>query len=1013
MKKLILFVALCLVIASCAPSPSNVTPTASPTSPGQAPSETPPPSSATPPNGITPTSPAGQPGKVPNFDHIIMLMFENRSYKDVIDGQGMPYLTSLAGENVLLTNYTALTHPSLPNYIGMISGSTQGITNDCIDCFVDKTNLADLIEASGRTWKDYQEDMPGPCFIGNADPYMQKHNPFIYFNDIRTDAARCKRSIVPLTSLDADLAANKLPNFAFIMPNMCNSGHNCPSSTADAWLKAMVTKLQASTALGGNSLIVITFDEAATSDKSTCCGLPGTGGGQIATVLVSPQAQKGFQDNTAYSHYSLLKTYMAAWGLPDLENTSLPGIQPIAAPFGTGGASAGGQPLPGGQAQSGPVGQCVTAGPASGKYNVNLCLSQPAGGNTISGDIPINVSLKVTETSAGTAKGHSSVQRVIFYLDGNYLISDFQSPYTFTLPTANWPDGSHTLSVEVQMHDAFITPQAGLDFTFKNGVSSTPSAPAGQFHPTSGTTPTGKAPFIVAAAGDGASGESNARKVSDLIASLNPNLFLYLGDVYERGSPLEFLNYFGGQDGVYGRFKPITDPAIGNHEYLTENASGYFNYWDNIPSYYSFDVTIPGGTPNGWHFISLNSNTQRVPAGSGSAQYQWLAADLAAHAGACTVVYYHHPLYNVGPEGPTTDMGPVWKLLAQSNVSIVLNGHDHDYQRWQPLDGNGQVNSGGVTEFIVGGGGHGLQTFKNSDNRTAYVLDANPQGFGTLLLQLNPDGATFSYHSVDGSIPDSGVVPCAGHPADKQAPSTPAGLTVTGTIAGKVDLRWGPSSDNTGVASYMVYRDGNLVARLPSGALTYADAGVEPRTTYNYTVIAADPAGNDSAPSNQVQAITPDVAASQTFAPVADTYVTEESPTFNYGISPVLRVDSAPDVRSFLRFEVTGLGGRQVARATLKIYANSGSNRGISLFSVPDNNWDENLLNYGSLPQTGSLLSTSQGFKAGDWISLDVSAFVTGEGQYSFSIGTPGDTSISLASRESGPNSPQLLIELH
>ena len=104
--------------------------------------------------------------------------------------------------------------------------------------------------------------------------------------------------------------------------------------------------------------------------------------------------------------------------------------------------------------------------------------------------------------------------------------------------------------------------------------------------------------------------------------------------------------------------------------------------------------------------------------------------------------------------------------------------------------------------------------------------------------------------------------------------------------------------------------------------------------------------------------------------------------------------------------------GRPVARALLKIYANSASNRGISLFSVPENNWDENQLNYDNTPQIGSQLAVSPAFKAGDWITLDVSAYVTGEGQYSFSIGTLGSTSISLASRESGANSPTLMIDL-
>jgi len=197
---------------------------------------------------------------------------------------------------------------------------------------VNQKSLADLIEASGRTWKTYQEDMPSACFVGDAKPYVQKHNPFIYFDPIRTNAKRCNRSIVPLTTLDNDLAANQLPNFAFIMPNMCNSGHDCGLDVADKWVKATIAKLQASSALGKNSLIILTFDEGEAKDKSACCGMS-KGGGQIVTVLISPLAKAGFSDATPVSHYGLLKTILEAWGLPDLGNTGQPDTQPITAPW--------------------------------------------------------------------------------------------------------------------------------------------------------------------------------------------------------------------------------------------------------------------------------------------------------------------------------------------------------------------------------------------------------------------------------------------------------------------------------------------------------------------------------------------------------------------------------------------------------------------------------------------------------------------------------------------------------
>ncbi|MEI6289647.1 MAG: alkaline phosphatase family protein [Chloroflexota bacterium] len=266
---------------------------------------------------------------VPNFDHIVWIVLENRSYSDVIGNVEFPYFNQLAKNNVLLTNYFAVSHPSLPNYIAMISGDTQGITTDCKDCFLSKANLGDLIEASGRSWKSYQEDMPSPCFIGNASPYYQKHNPFIYFDSIRNNVKRCESSIVPISTLENDLLSGSLPNFAQIIPNSCNSGHDCSDSISDNWLKNVIEKLQASSALGSKSLIMVVFDEAKDQQKENCCGLNSPGGGQVAAVLVSPLAKPAYMDAAPYSHYSLLKTILKSWNLPDLGNTSLETTQSV------------------------------------------------------------------------------------------------------------------------------------------------------------------------------------------------------------------------------------------------------------------------------------------------------------------------------------------------------------------------------------------------------------------------------------------------------------------------------------------------------------------------------------------------------------------------------------------------------------------------------------------------------------------------------------------------------------
>jgi phosphatidylinositol-3-phosphatase len=269
---------------------------------------------------------------IPAFNHIIMIMFENQDFQGVIGNQEMPVFNRLADQNVLLTNYYAVVHPSLPNYIALMGGDTFGITSDCTDCFINQPSLPDLIEASGRTWKTYQEDLPSPCFVGNSGNYKQKHNPFIYFDPIRNDPERCQSSIVSLNELYTDLAANQLPNFAFIMPNICNSAHSCSLATADKWLGELMDKLQSSPALGTNYLIDVSFEESK-SDNSSCCGLPTSAGGRVAAILISPQAKPGMKVETPLSHYSLLKTISIAWKLPELGYSALSSTPAITSPW--------------------------------------------------------------------------------------------------------------------------------------------------------------------------------------------------------------------------------------------------------------------------------------------------------------------------------------------------------------------------------------------------------------------------------------------------------------------------------------------------------------------------------------------------------------------------------------------------------------------------------------------------------------------------------------------------------
>jgi chitodextrinase len=645
-----------------------------------------------------------------------------------------------------------------------------------------------------------------------------------------------------------------------------------------------------------------------------------------------------------------------------------------------------------------PSNTCSTSTPSSGAYTVTICFTAPGDGSVVSGDTTVSATVSVSGTNPGIA-------RVAFTINGYQLITDFQSPYTFILPTTKWQDGSYGIEVEAIMRDAYVTAnQAIINISFSNG-NNQPPVNHNSFMPTSGTTPANGAPFIVAAAGDGADGAVNAENVTNQIAAINPNLFLYLGDVYLDGTVTEFYNWYGTGNYSYSRFLPITDPTIGNHEYIGSSAAGYFDYWNNIPDYYSFDA-------GGWHFVSLNSNSSHIGVDINSAQYAWLQQDLAANANSCTIVYYHHPLFNIGPEGATTAMSDIWALMAQNDVSIVLNGHDHDYQRWVPLDANGNPSPTGVTEFVAGGGGHGLQTIAGSDSRVAFWDDTNPEAFGVLVLALNSSGANFQYVNSSGAILDSGVVPCTKGGDDTQAPADPTGVTASAISATQVNLTWQASTDNVGVAGYDIYRDGAILATVPASSLAYSDYSGYPSTTYSYSIDAYDLAGNYSAQSSPVGVTTPAMQSSLLFNVGADTYVNAGSPTYNYGSATVWRVDYSPDLHSYLRFTVQGLAGYPIYHAYLKVYANTNSSYGINLLSVADNSWDENSVTYNTAPALGTVLGTSSSFTSGTWVSFDVTPYVTGEGTYSFGVTTPGSSTVSFAAKESGINAAQLEVDL-
>jgi phosphatidylinositol-3-phosphatase len=246
--------------------------------------------------------------RVPDFTHVVLVVFENEEATSIAANPAAPTFNRLARRYATLTDYDAVAHPSLPNYLALVSGSTQGISSDCTDCVVDARSLADTLAAAGKTWKTYAEDLPFPGYTGpSSGRYAKKHDPFLYFHDVAGSRARRDR-VVPFTQLARDLARRRLPDFSLVIPNLCDDMHDCSVATGDAWLKAHVVPLVRSRALRGGVVFVV-FDEG-TSDTG--------GGGRVEALALGPAVRRGSRFARPTNHYGLLRTIEDAWHLPRL-----------------------------------------------------------------------------------------------------------------------------------------------------------------------------------------------------------------------------------------------------------------------------------------------------------------------------------------------------------------------------------------------------------------------------------------------------------------------------------------------------------------------------------------------------------------------------------------------------------------------------------------------------------------------------------------------------------------------
>jgi hypothetical protein len=259
--------------------------------------------------------------------------------------------------------------------------------------------------------------------------------------------------------------------------------------------------------------------------------------------------------------------------------------------------------------------------------------------------------------------------------------------------------------------------------------------------------------------GNGTSTACRQRYTSDLMVGAGLSAVLPLGDNQYTDGTLS--KYQAVYDPTWGRVKSITRPVVGNHE--PDSATGYFDYFNGVGNsngpagergkgYYSYDL-------GAWHLIALNSNCGTVPCGVGSAQEQWLRGDLGAHPDSCKLAYYHHARFSSGHDGDNTFMQPIWQALYDGGVDIVLNGHSHDYERFAPMDANGNLdNLRGIREFVVGTGG---AFFTGISSGRPNSLVRRNDTYGVLKLELHPTSYEWEFEPEAGkTFSDSGTGTC-------------------------------------------------------------------------------------------------------------------------------------------------------------------------------------------------------------------------------------------------------------
>jgi hypothetical protein len=571
--------------------------------------------------------------------------------------------------------------------------------------------------------------------------------------------------------------------------------------------------------------------------------------------------------------------------------------------------------------------------------------------------------------------------------------------YSFVWPTRKYLDGSGVLRVQ---HGSTGSSAVDVPVTLSNGnISDFQHSPNDWASFLPGPWTQSRDP-VVAAVGDGPSAEQKARDLAQSIVLAGPDLFTFLGDIYEDGTFTEWVNHYGqnsmdgGPGTLWGQMGTITQPTIGNHEILAD----WQDYFHQRPLYTSFRF-------GNVLFLDLASSSAAMTAGS--AQYNYVKSILTSATNPpppCIVAYFHKPALSKGTI--ESSRLPMWTLLANNGGDLVLNGHVHTMIQYKPLNAQLQLPSPGeptMVQLVNGSGGFSTGSAYTSDARVEWSVGKTP---GAIYLTLNgaadggtPSSLSWAYKATNGTVLKTGTRACGDVPPTPLEITgfSPAGgppgtsVTIDGSgFTGATDVRFNGTSVGSG--NFTVNSGALITATVPSAATTGPISVVTPGGTAtsssSFTVTSSGPM--------------------LTFGPTADAYVEAATPNGNFGSATKLVIDNSPVEQGLLTFTVSGVGTGTVTSAKLRLYCVNGSGMGGAFYPV-DAGWQEGTVTWNTAPAPGPTPVASLGtVAAGQWYEVDLTSVITGDGAYSFRVTSTSTNGADYTSKEGNTGFGPLLV---